>query len=354
MAFIDPVQTHPGAVLHGIASRDRSKAEAQVNKYGLGPTCKAYGSYAELIADPNIDAVYVPLPNGLHCEWAIKAMKAGKHVLIEKPITSNAEQARQVREASAKTNKVALEAFHWRFHPAAHRVKALVEGGRYGNPTSIRTIMKVPGGFVGKDDIRLKYDLAGGAAMDLTYIFSTATYLASPAFMKCKVNVLEASPRLNEVDKKIDEAMESKFTVEQEDRPTVECHVEGDLTAPPLFGFIPRFWRVEMNIFIELEKAKIQFNNFVPNLGHSITITDKASGNKKVEKAFVDGDQWGNRGESWWTTYRWQLEAFVDMVRATEAGSSYSGPWMSLEESEKLMEVIDAVYDKAGLPRRGN
>lgn len=353
LAFIDPIQTHPGARLSGIASRDRNKAQAQIDKFGLGPTCKAYGSYDELLADPNIDAVYIPLPNGLHCEWAIRAMEAGKHVLIEKPITSNAEQARKVLETASKTNRVALEAFHWRFHPAAHRVKSLVEGGKYGHPTSVRTVMKVPGGIVGKDNIRLKYDLAGGAAMDLTYIFSTATYYAIPDFLECKVNVLEATPRLNETDKNIDEAIEATFTVEQEGKPAVECHVEGDLTAPYLFGVIPRFWRVEMNIFIELEKARIQYDRFIPSFGHSIIITDKVSGEKQVEKMYVDGDQWVKRGEPWWTTYRYQLEAFVDMVKAEENGASYSGPWMSLKESEKLMEVIDSVYDKAGLPRRG-
>lgn len=108
-----------------------------------------------------------------------------------------------------------------------------------------------------------------------------------------------------------------------------------------------------MNVFIELEKAKIHYDRFVPLLGHSITITDKMTGKKEVEKVYVDGDQWGKRGESWWSTYRWQLEAFVDMVKSKENGTNYSGPCMSLEESEKLMEVIDSVYDKAGLPRRG-
>lgn len=353
-AIIDPVQTHPGATLCGIAAREQSRAQAQINKHKLGPTCKAYGSYADLLADPNIDAVYVPLPNGLHCEWAVKAMEAGKHVLIEKPMTSNSEQARRVREVASTTNKIALEAFHWRFHPAAHRVKSLIESGKYGNPKSVYACMKLPGHIVGKDDIRLKYNLAGGASMDLTYIFSASSYFASRDFPKCEFRVLEAVPRLNEADKNVDEAITSKFVVDQEGKPPVTCSVEGDLTPPPFLGFIPRFWAFTAFTTIELEKAKIEFDKFVlPTLGHSITITEKDSGKKQVENLYVDGPQWGTRGKPWWTTYRYQLEAFVDMVRAKDTGTDYSGPWMSLDESEKLMEVIDSVYDKAGLPRRG-
>ena len=355
-AIVDPIQTHPGASLVGLASRDKSRAEAQITRYGLGAECKAYGSYDELLSNPDIDAVYVPLPNGLHGEWAIKVMEAGKHVLIEKPVASNAEEARKVRETSVRTGKVALEAFHWRFHPAAHQVKSIIESGKYGAPVAVHTDMRAPGGFVGKDDIRLKYSLGGGACMDLTYVFSTCCYWAAPnaKFPDVKFRVEEAVPRLHPEDKRVDEGMESKFVIEQEGKPPVQCHVEGHLTTPPLFGFIPRLWAFKTFTSIELEKAKIDFDGFViPTFGHSITVTEKDGGKKSTEKLYTDGPQWMQRGQPWWTTYRYQLEAFVDGVKAKEAGKVYEGPWMSLEESEKLMEVIDAVYDKAGLPRRG-
>ena len=358
-AIIDPVQTHPGAILSGIAAREISRAQAQIDQYKLGPTCKAYGSYLELLQDPNIDAVYIPVPNGLHCEWAIKAMEAGKHVLIEKPVTSNADEARRVREIAAKTSKVALEAFHWRFHPAAHRVKSIIEGGKYGSPRKIYARLKLLPGTVGKDDIRLKYDLGGGACMDLTYVFSASSYFASPDITKCKFNVLEATPRVNSTDKRVDEAMDSKFVVEQDDKQPVECHVQCDLIMPNLFGFIPRVWMASPIATIELERAKIEFDNFnIPAYSHSITVTEKddegqLTSRKKTEKCYSGGPQWRTRGQDWWTTYRYQLEAFVSMVRAKEAGTDYDGPWMALGESEKLMELINGVYDKAGLPRRG-
>jgi predicted dehydrogenase len=169
-AIIDPIQTHRDAILCGIAARDRSRAQAQIDKYKLGPACKAYGSYAELLADPDIEAVYIPLPNGLHCEWGIKAMEAGKHVLVEKPITSNAEEARKLQQTATTTGKVGLEAFHWRFHPAAHRLKEIVESGKYGYPTSIYAQLNVPAGQFDKNNIRFNYKLGGGACMDLTYV----------------------------------------------------------------------------------------------------------------------------------------------------------------------------------------
>lgn len=358
-AIIDPVFTHPGAILAAIAARDRSRAQAQVDSNRLGPSCKAYGSYAELLADPNIDAVYIALPNSLHSEWAIKAMLAGKHVLVEKPIASNAAEARQIESTAIQTNKVALEAFHWRFHPAAHTVKELTDSGRYGLPLSIFAKLKIPSGAFSRDDIRLQYKLAGGSCMDLTYVFSATTYFASSDITKCKLNILNASPRLDFLDPNIDTGMETEFVVEEQDKPTVHCHTQSDLRMPLLFGFIPRLWDMSPYLTIELEKARIEFTNFVlPSYGHSITITEKdeqgtVPGKKQKISSYDNGPYWKTRGEIWWTTYRWQLEAFVEAVRARESGMTYEGPWMSLKESVKVMELIDAVYEKAGLPVRG-
>jgi predicted dehydrogenase len=161
-ALFDPAKTHPGVVIVGVAARELSKAQAQIDQYRLGATCKAFGSYDELLADSNIDAVYISLPNGLHAMWTIKALEAGKHVLIEKPIASNANEARSIRNAAEKANKVALEAFHWRFHPAAHRVKELIESGEYGNVIGVKANMNVPTNGVGDENIRMMYNLGGG------------------------------------------------------------------------------------------------------------------------------------------------------------------------------------------------
>ena len=359
-AIIDPVQTHPGVVVVGIAARQLAKAQAQVDKYSLGPTCKAYGSYAELLADTSIEAVYIPLPNGLHCEWAIKAMEAGKHVLVEKPIASNADEVRRIQETAKRTDRIVLEAFHWLFHPAAHTVRSIIDSGEYGAPTSTYTRFILPNFVLSKDDIRFQYALAGGTCMDLTYVFSASTQWArfTPEDT-CTFDVQQATPRINQRDAKIDEAMNSTFVVERPGRPAVTCKVEADAKNPGLWGLVPRLWASTPITSVELERARIEFNGFVlPTFGHSIVITEKDENRKltkrkHTETCFVDGPEWKSRGQTWWSTYRYQLEAFVSKIRAEETGAEYVGPWFSMDESRKLMELIDSVYDKAGLPRRG-
>jgi len=361
--LFDPVGTHPSVVVSAVAARSLSKAQAQIAKYALGDSTRAYGSYADLLADPNIDAVYIPLPNGLHCEWAIKAMEAGKHVLIEKAIASNANQAENIRKCSAATGKVALEAFHWLFYPAAHTIKAAVESGKYGNVQSITARLCLDSGTLAEDDIRFSYSLAGGASLDLAYVFSGATYFASPSMKDSKYKVLEATARLNKRDPKIDDAMRATFSVEYPGQPAVTCSVEADLNQSRLFGLIPKFWNLSPLLVIELEKARIEFPNFPgPWVYHKITTTEKDStgaltGKKHTEKCHVNGPVWGSRGAAWWTTYRYQLEAFAERVReaeSTDGGNRPSKtPWVSLDNSVKLMELIDSVYEKAGLPKRG-
>lgn len=113
VSIIEPVSTHPAALITAIAARSKPRAEAQIahHKESLPGEVKAYGSYEEVIHDPDIDAVYIPLPNGLHYRWTLAALEAGKHVLVEKPITSNAREAREVAAAARRNGKVALEAF---------------------------------------------------------------------------------------------------------------------------------------------------------------------------------------------------------------------------------------------------
>ncbi|KAF2161278.1 hypothetical protein M409DRAFT_69884 [Zasmidium cellare ATCC 36951] len=353
VALFDPVGTHPGATVVAIGARDKSKAQAQIDHYGLGGTCKAYGSYDEVVNDKDVDAVYIPLPNGLHAEWAIKAMRKGKHVLIEKSITSNAAECREVEKVAKETGKLALEAFHYRFHPAVHRVKELIESGQYGNPKEVFVRMSVPSDAMAKNDIRFQYPLGGGACLDLSYIFSSACYFAcpTPSLPTAEITIQTATPRIHPVDAQIDEAIDATFTLEPPPatgKPAVKCHVSGDLNRPYVWGLIP-CWIPKMPFArIELERARIEFNNFKDERGRLV------AGSKRTEKVWTDGPVWGKRGEVWWSTYRYMVEAFVEGVKAREEGRDVERlPWVGLAESGKMMEVIDAVYERAGLAVRG-
>lgn len=355
-SFFDPVQTHQGAEIVAIAARSRAKAEAQVAKYKL-TAAKVCDSYDEILQDANVDAVYIPLPNGLHHQWAIKALKAGKHVLIEKPVGSNAAEAREIQECARENGKIALEAYHWRLHPATHRVKEIIESGKYGHVTATSSTMLIPPGALSSNNIRFDYALGGGASMDVCYVVSSSLYWASaPNDMKdATFEVLEAKPQVNKLDKRIDEAMEAKFVIRNADgqRPPVMCTTTCKLVLPKFLGFIPQLWDLTPSTVVELEKAKIEYTAYIaPYIGHKIIITEK-SGKKTTETLYKDGPLWGKRGESWWTTYRYQLEAFVDRVKATQNGEPYTGPWVDMDESVKLMEIIDGIYKKAGMPLRG-
>lgn len=117
--------------LVGIAGRNEENSRLAAEKYGAQ---QAYSGYEELIQDKEIDAVYIALLNHLHCEWAIKAIEAGKHVLVEKPFAMNAQQALRIREAAQKHRVEAVEAFVWRHQPAHQAVKDMINNGLIGRP----------------------------------------------------------------------------------------------------------------------------------------------------------------------------------------------------------------------------
>src|SRR5262249_8400150 len=128
---------------------------------GIG---RVLDDYAAVVADPEIDAVYIPLPNGRHAEWVLAALAAGKHVLCEKPFTSNAAQAREIAKAAEQSpDVVVMEAFHYRYHPVATRLREIVDA-ELGPVRSVETNMCIPLPMPG--DIRYDFDLAGGALMD--------------------------------------------------------------------------------------------------------------------------------------------------------------------------------------------
>src|SRR3954454_8917608 len=128
-ALIRPARHVADAEVVAVAARDRDKAARFAKKHAIATV---HGSYEALLADPNVDAVYNPLPNGLHGKWTRAALAAGKHVLCEKPFTANAAEAREVAELSAKSDRVVMEAFHYRYHPLAARIEQIIASGKLG------------------------------------------------------------------------------------------------------------------------------------------------------------------------------------------------------------------------------
>jgi predicted dehydrogenase len=131
---------------------------------------RAHGSYEELLHDPEVDAIYIALPNSLHTEWTVRAAQAGKHVLCEKPLARRAADARRMADACQAAGVVLMEAFMWRHHPQHARVRALLDDGVIGEPTFVRATFGyviTPARQAGGLNVRLDETLEGGSLMDV-------------------------------------------------------------------------------------------------------------------------------------------------------------------------------------------
>jgi xylose dehydrogenase (NAD/NADP) len=158
-----------------VGSRDLARAQAFASEHGLS---RAHGSYEELLADPEVDAIYNPLPNALHVEWSIRALEAGKHVLCEKPMSRHPEDVERAFDVAEREGRVLEEAFMWRHHPQLQRARELIAAGDVGELRVIRAAFAFNAG--NPDDIRLQADLEGGGLMDVgCYCVSGCRALAS-------------------------------------------------------------------------------------------------------------------------------------------------------------------------------
>jgi predicted dehydrogenase len=310
-ALIKPAREVPEVAVAAVAARDPERARAFAAKHGIP---RVVADYQSLVEDPELDAVYNPLPNGLHARWTEAALAAGKHVLCEKPFTANADEARRVAATQAGTGLVVLEAFHYRYHPLAERVIAIARD-ELGPIRRVETNMCFPLPRFG--DIRYQYDLAGGALMDAgCYALHFLRQLAPG-----EPTVIGAAARTVAKDPRVDRAMVV------------------DLRFPD--GAIGRartsMWsRQLLNISARVigERGEARVVNFVaPQYFHRLTST--VDGQRRVER--VPGD----------ATYTYQLRAFAGAVRGEPTNLT------PVTDSIATMTLIDAAYDAAGLPRRG-
>ena len=152
-----------GATLTAVASRTLDKAVKVAKQFGAP---KAYGSYEALLADPEVEAVYIPLPNGLHKAWSIAAMRAGKDVLCEKPITLNAAEAREIQAVRQETGRLTIEAFAYRFQPLIEKAIEIARSGRLGELQMLHTTMSFKLAL-NPADVRLQAAIGGGALYDV-------------------------------------------------------------------------------------------------------------------------------------------------------------------------------------------
>lgn len=310
MALVRPARAVPRVRVDAIAARDTKRAATFADKHHIG---RVVGSYAELIEDPDLDAVYNPLPNSLHGEWTVAALRAGKHVLCEKPLTSNATEAEEVAAVADATDLVLMEAFHYRYHPLMRRAVEIVQGGELGELRHLEAWMQIP--LPRASDIRYQLALAGGSLMDLGCY--SIHQLRSLTAQEPVVTEATAKQRPAGIDRwiRVDVAFPSGAT----GRLTVSL-----LSALPLrLGF-------------RVTGAEGRLSVMNPTL-------------PQMYSRFVVHDRHGRHHERFprVPTYRYQLEAFADAV--LDGAPLLTPP----SDSVANMRVIDAAYEAADMsPRR--
>lgn len=292
-----------------VAARDGDRARAFAAKHEIP---RVHDTYEALVADSELDAIYNPLPNGLHGTWTRAALDAGKHVLCEKPFTANAAEAREIAERASATNRVAMEAFHYRYHPLTLRAEQIIASGALGKLTHVEASLCFP--LPKFSDIRYNYALAGGALMDAGCyaVHMVRTFGGStPA-------VTSARAKLR--DPQIDRAMTADLAFDAGHTGQVRCSM-----------WSARLLETSARIVGERGELRL-FNPVTPHLVNRLAI--RTPEGKRVE-------HFPRR-----PSYAYQLDAFAAAVLRGEPVPT------SPEDAIENMTVIDAIYRAADLPLR--
>lgn len=307
-ALIKPAAENADVVVAAVAARDRAHAEAFAQKHGIE---RVYDNYDDVIADPSLDVIYNPLPISHHREYTIKALRAGKHVLCEKSFARNAAEAEEMAAVAHETGRVLIEAFHYRYHPLFLRALAIVDSGVLGK------LMRIEGRFlVGTPratDIRMHYETAGGATMDMgCYPMSWLRHIT-----RQEPKVVAARARIGNPD--VDLSLD------------VDYELANGVTATTIGSMCDPKFVADLVVIGDRGRMNV-VNPLVPQHGHRIELTvDGATTTEEVTRR---------------STYDFQLDAFVDGVR--------NGTKLPTDANDavKQMRLIDAAYRAAGMRTR--
>jgi len=308
-ALIKPAKTNPDVVVAAVAARDVARARAFAAEHDIA---RVHDSYETLIADPDLDAIYNPLPNGLHGRWTRAALAAGKHVLCEKPFTANAAEAREIAELAAQSDRVVMEAFHYRYHPMALRIEEIIASGELGKLERVEAALCFP--LPKFSDIRYNYSLAGGATMDAGCypVHMLRTFGGSTP------EVISAQAKLR--DPRVDRAMTAELRFAGGHTGRVRCSMWSSRL-------------LDLSAHVVGDQGELRaLNPLMPQIYHRLSV--RSSAGKRVER-------FPRRA-----SYAYQLDAFAGAVLRGEPVKT------TPEDAIENMAVIDAIYLAAGLPLR--
>jgi predicted dehydrogenase len=297
--------------LVAVGARDKSRAEEFAKQYQIK---KAYGSYQEVIDDPDVDVIYNALHNGAHAPWNIKALAAGKHVLSEKPSVSNAAEAKEVLAATNKSGKVFMEAFHYYYHPMFQRLLTIIKSGEIGEVIKVESALLTP--TPDKSDLRMQFALAGGSLMDVGCYALHSQRMISQLISDGEPTIVKTDS--NAADGEVD----TKLYIQLKYPNGVSGLARGDMETPVF----------NAPLTVTGSKGSVHLPNFVSALDPRV-IVDLA-GIKRVEHMPS------------LSTYTYQLLAFAEAVDLGKA--------LKTDAKDALVQatLIDAAYLAANLPLR--
>lgn len=305
LAIVGPAQ-QLGHRLVAVAARDRDRAKVFAENYGVE---RVLDSYADVVADPDVDVIYNPLANSLHAEWNLAAIEAGKPVLSEKPFARNHSEAQQVAEAALAAGVTVMEGFHYLFHPVTRRAFELSGDGTIGEVHHVEVRMAMPAPE--PTDPRWSFEMAGGSLMDLgCYGLHIMRRLGHPSIIRAHAK--ERSPG-------VDEWCDVELAF-----PSGATGLSANTMVAPDYSFTLR---------IVGTKGDLLVHDFIkPNSDDRLTIRTQAG--TRVEHH-------GTR-----TSYSYQLEAFASHV--------LSGTPLPIDVSDSAenMAFVDAAYRAARLTPR--
>ena len=308
-ALIKPAKANADVVVAAVAARDVSRAQVFADKHGIR---RVHGSYQALLEDPDIDAVYNPLPNGLHGKWTRAALAAGKHVLCEKPFTANAAEAREIAGLAAQSDRVVMEAFHYRYHPLALRIEEIIASGELGKLERVEAALCFP--LPKSSDIRYNYSLAGGATMDAGCY---AVHMVR-TFGGSTPEVVSAQAKLR--GPQIDRAMTAEVRFAEGHTGRIRCSMWSSRL-------------LDISAHVVGDQGELHaLNPVLPQLYNRLSVRSAAG--KRVERF--------TRRAS----YAYQLDTFAAAVLRGEPVKT------TPEDAIENMTVVAAIYRAAGLPLR--
>jgi predicted dehydrogenase len=303
-ALLAPAKETPGVEVTGIASRTPQKAEEFAARHGIR---RRFGSYEALLESTDVDAVYIALPTGLHYEWASRALEAGKHVLCEKPLAENAQQAQSLFQLAKQRGLVLVEAMHIRNLERLRRQRELVAGGDFGRLIHLESRFLTPYVRFSEDDFRLSRELGGGAALDVgCYAVSCLRYVAGE-----EPEVLRVSQRC--IRPQVDRWMRAAVRFPSGADGVIE------------FGF-RGFYLPRSGVVATCEKGRIKWR------GEGLVLEKQG---KEIRERLAQP-----------STYQRQLESFAKRVQ----GEGSNDP---PDDAVLTARVLDVLYEKAGLALRG-